>query len=156
MKKERHDIKVGPYRGVDVALTKSGSGWRFCARVNGTYYFGGSYDTLVKKLDEVLAFEPFKALLPQRISAECPTGLVEVEVIGIDKSGGAADYVIREANGAPKSLRYQSLYPCEIRSEMEAYYAERAAYDKLHESRKAQFDGRFHALHQHRIKPLDE
>lgn len=104
------------YRGVSVFLNASGSSVRFYAAAAGKTHWGSSYDTLRKKLDEALTFEPFDALWMGR-------DIEEIRVIGLDMERG--EWIVRGDDADEHRQRrikfYHPIYKPEMREELETH-----------------------------------
>jgi hypothetical protein len=114
MKKDK-DLKVMTYRGVDVLID---SGFRFFAHHNGMYYTGGSWETLRKKLDKAVVFEPFDALQLGR------DGVQQVRITAVDVDD--SQWVVErdgQTHGGTRVKFYHALYPVAMREELETYLA---------------------------------
>jgi len=130
---------VAMYRGQAVYLTEAKSP-KFQAQVAGRFYTAGSFDTLTKKLDEVLTFTKFHALRLIRKSG----GIWDVEALeitGLDRSsdGRTLRYNARLIpSGDARTLDpWAELYPAEMEEELIAHCVSQNAWARQEELIKA-------------------
>lgn len=118
------DLFVKEYRGVKVYLSGSNNP-RFWASHAGLSLWGGSFETLRKKLDEVTVFKPFDALKFDRY------GVAQVRVIGVDMDNEAWSVLEDGDTNARKVPFYNKLFPLNMRDKMEGFSAECEQWDKI-------------------------
>lgn len=122
---------VASYRDVPVFLGV-GASPKFYATAAGKRHVAGSFDTLRKKLDAALVFEPFEA-------ATIAHGeVLKVQIIGLDMERGA--WVLSEETRPPGHVGfikfYQELFPVSMADELETYLGEREEWDRREEEIK--------------------
>lgn len=121
------DIEIMKYRDVPVFLS-SGSMPRFFATVGGTTHWGGSWDTLKKKLDAPsgIAFEAFDALRLTRDDVE------QIRITAIDFEHDA--WVVDkngDSFGGTQIKFYHAIYSLTMRDKLEAWIAESDNWEKI-------------------------
>lgn len=130
MRKTDKDMKVMDYRGTIVFLS-AGTSPRFFAVMGGQHHWGGSWDTLKKKLDTVAVFEPFTAL-----TIAC-NEIEEVQVIGVDMVD--SQWIVEKdghTHGGTRIGFHNELYTPDLRPRLVAYLATCAAWDRAEEQIK--------------------
>lgn len=112
------------YRGVPVFLS-TGTNPRFNARAGGAFHWGGSFETLRKKLDAALTFEPFDALQLTN------KGIEQIRVTGVDMADG--EWYVESggtSHGGRRIKFYHPIYPLDMREKLELWLAESEQWNK--------------------------
>lgn len=121
--KHEREQEVRNYRGVSIRLSK-GSNPRFFARHAGQHFSGGSYETVRKKLDEVLQFQPFDALIISRDEIE------QVRIISADMDDG--NWCVERGghtHGGTRIKFYTPIYTPQMRETLENWLAKLEAWN---------------------------
>lgn len=150
MSDTKKETKIMDYRGVPVYL----SGFpnpRFSAAAGGHHHWGGSFDTLRKKLDAALKFEPFEALILGR------KGVEQIHIIGVDMED--EEWVLPEGgttHGGTRIKFYNEIYPLTMRDQLESYTRACKAWDKVEEENKKARHSMRETLEAGRVKTPDK
>lgn len=123
-KADRTIVKVGEYRGVEV--TVEGIKQRqFAATVGAQRFFGPSWESLTKKLDEAIGFEPRDVVMEVQNGRKWE--VATVRVVGKEKSHYGMRFI--KADGEP--IKGGSTYDVKARTLMEERRRLSDALDKV-------------------------
>lgn len=113
--------KWSSYRGVEIKISDSKSPL-FLACVNGKHLFADSYDTLTKKIDAAVTFEPFDAL---RIVGKHidKSGIQQIRITGVERGSRGLYYLYQDGECSRDLDLWTTLYPLSARQQIQIYLA---------------------------------
>lgn len=122
---------VHTLKGVAIYLVGQGSkGARFFACVNGQNLYGPSMDSVCRKVEDAVKFQPFDALYIGR------EGLAQARIIGTTRDSHSELVWVTDDNDT-RIGRYNTLYPVSARPALEALLQHRRETDQRKEQDSA-------------------